>query len=244
MDSFLAQRYPTVEQTLANNASSLYQQKRLLLADLRMLLGSVGCVLIAIAYLRDVSFIPLVLRMMAQLSLSVPSKSLASLLLSDREKNEQCMFLLVAVFLGAFVSLVVHTIYPPYKTSNMDDHMLHGGFTVQFIGERLPCGRWECYLYDMLIFCSQYVYFCLIWTTDSLVVPEGRVTDIFSDEAAAENDLISDGFDGNVFLLTIDLLACVKQVLEKREAEVESQQATDERLNTAVSASLFLRRFV
>lgn len=222
-DTFLSQRYPTVEQTLANNVSSLYQQKRLLLADLRSLIGSVGCVLIAIAYLRDVSFIPVFFRLVSQLSLSVATKTFSQLSLSPAEKAEQRMFLLFGVVAGALISITLHLIYGSYKSSDMRDHQLHGGFTVQFIGERVPYGTWELLLFDTLIFCSQYVYFCIMWVADDLAILLNPVADISSDEVPISNELISDGFDGNVFILTIDLWGCLVKSLEKARETNEQE---------------------
>ena len=238
VDTFLSQRYPTVEQTLANNSSSLTQQKRLLLANLRALAGSIGYVLIAVAYLRDVSFVPLFLRLMTQMSLGVPTKHLLLRVLSENEKAEQRMFLLSGVVLGALVSVLSHLIYKPYKTSKMGDLQLHGGFTVQFIGERVPYGRWELFMYDVLIFCFQYVYFCLMWTTDDLEVVQSRAADLSADEDAFNNDLLSDGFDGNVFLLSIDLWGCFNQVLTREVSEPGLPQPAEQ------LASIFLRQFV
>lgn len=242
MDTFLSQRYPTVEQTLVNNASSLYQQKRLLLAEFRNLMGSIGCILIAIAYLRDVTFLPFLFRLLTQLSLSVPSKPLslfANLPLSEREKSEQRMFLFTAVFFSSFASVILHLIYGPYRSSRMGDHQLHGGFTVQFIGERLPFGLWELLLYDVLIFCCQYIYFCIMWATDDLVILQNRAADITSDEAAVENDLLSDGFDGNVFLLTIHLWQTLRQISVHRNSEDENVRPP-----ANVTASIFRRNLV
>lgn len=121
----------------------------------------------------------------------------------------------------------------------MADHQLHGGFTVQFIGERLPFGLWELLMYDVLIFCCQYVYFCIMWATDDLVVLQSRAADITSDEAAKVNDLLSDGFDGNTFLLTIDLWLVLRRMLIERFSDEEESRPTSN-----LSASIFHRNLV
>lgn len=215
VQDFLTQQYPTVEQTIVNNATCLEKQKRGLLAELRSLIGSVCCVLIGVAYLRDVSFFPLVLRLITQMSLSVPSKQIPHLMLSETDRQEQRMFLLTGVVVSGLFSIISHILYAPYTSSKMGDHMLHGGVTVQFIGERVPAGRWELLVFDVLIFCIQYIYFCVMWATDDLAVVQSRAVSVLSDEVSSNNDALSDGFDGNVFLLTIDLWGSLQYTLKR-----------------------------
>lgn len=151
------------------------------------------------------------------MSLSMATKPFSQIALTSVERAEQRMFLLFGVVFGTLASIVVHLIYGSYKSSKMGDHQLHGGFTVQFIGERVPYGSWELLLYDVLIFCSQYVYFCVMWATDDLAVLLNPIAELSGDEATVNNELISDGFDGNVFIMTIDLWGCFLKALDKRE---------------------------
>lgn len=78
-----------------------------------------------------------------------------------------------------------------------------------------------------------------MWATDDLVVLQSRAADISSDEAATENDLLSDGFDGNVYLLTIDIWGTLRRISLERGAEAEEDPPPSN-----ISASIFHRNLV
>ncbi|OBA24349.1 hypothetical protein METBIDRAFT_37624 [Metschnikowia bicuspidata var. bicuspidata NRRL YB-4993] len=206
-DLFTSLRYPSVEETLRNNASLLIKQKRLFLADLRTLMGTLGCALIGILYLRDMSILLFCLRATVQFLLSSPYAAHFNYgtLLQEEARKEQRWFLFWSVVLVNGVSFLDHLILGTYRTSSAGDRQLHGSWTVQFIGERLPRGRSELVVFDGLIVVMQLVYFCLMCTTSDLAVLQGPLADLSLKDEAVLLDVVSDGFDGNVHILTVDV---------------------------------------
>lgn len=227
-DEFATQRYPSVEETLTNNARVLYRQKKHFLGDLRRLMGTLGFMLIGIVYLRDLSSVFFFFKIFLHYFLTDPFPTpLPQLVFSDDSKKEHAKFLLNSVIMLNTLSLLSHLLYGTYTLSKAPDRQLHGGMTFQFIGERLPVNVWELVLYDVVIFCLQVVFHCITCGSDdleillSLNVP---LQDIEGGDETVQLDVLSDGYNGIVLLMTVDVFATVQRVLLFKRTVSETPQ--------------------
>lgn len=247
--SFSTSIYPTTEEIIENNASVLYKRKKFFLEDLRRIFKGIGYILIALAYLRDISMFRFIIRGFAQFSISnpypVPSPNV---ILSDENKRAMAKFLLLGVFASNLFCFVCHLIWGAYKIapqvllsaevnsshgflagSSSNDYdvtqgfgsgvlnMLYGGLTVQFIGERLPYSRLELLVLDFFIFVVQITYHGLM-----CVVDDSRILQTMKKSNGNNDDeenymspaIRDDGYNGNVDLLSLDIVSNVKKVLK------------------------------
>ncbi|ODV78073.1 uncharacterized protein CANTADRAFT_27019 [Suhomyces tanzawaensis NRRL Y-17324] len=212
LSDFLTQTYPTVEQTIVNNASVLSKRKRFFLQDLRHSFKAVGFILLAIIYLRDQALLMLIIRGLVHVSISNPFTELDSRTqMSDENKKGLTKFLLTGVLVGNVCCFLVHAYFGVYTDSPWQDKNLHGYYTVQFIGERLPYSVIELLLLDVLLFVVQIVFHALMCVTnDAIILDQKRVED---NDNIDEPFLESDGYNGGVFLTTLDLIPNIYQVL-------------------------------
>lgn len=221
---FETQRYPTVEETVVNNVSTLYRRKKQFLADLRRLMGTLGYILLVMVYLRDFSLVFLCLRLMLQFLLSEPFPNMSpGLGLTHNLRESQAKFLIRTVFLFNGVCLVYHVLFPLSRENLSPDYYYHGSSTMQFIGEKAPIWPWGTLLYDIAIFGLQLVYHALMCGTDDLEVLSVSVPS--SDEFGSVSlEAVSDGYNGNVTVIKIDVLANIKKSFAPIEpVEVGSQ---------------------
>lgn len=224
MSDFSTQRYPTIEETLTNNVSVLYRRKKHFLGDLRRLIGTLGFVLISITYLRDLSTLMLFLKMVLHFFLTDPFPSpIPASVFTDDVKNRHARFLLGCVLWFNALSFFFHLRYGPYTSSRAPDNKLHGGFTFQFIGERLPYGVLELLLVDLATFFLQLVFFCLSCGNSDHEILSGTPVDedVVLTDGTVQLDEISDGYNGNVLLTTVDLFATIQKVMLYRPTETE-----------------------
>ena len=130
------------------------------------------------------------------------------------------------LIIGNLFCLLTHLIFGIYRESPSGDGYLHGGITIQFIGDRLPYSRFELIILDLLVF-IQLVFHSLIGVIDDSEVLQ--VTPIQhgngnNDASMVEEQLDGtfgldrvhieeDGYNGNVYLLTIDILGNIKKCL-------------------------------
>lgn len=212
---FQDQKYPTVEQTVSNNASVLYKRKKFFLEDLRQTVQYLGFILLAIVYLRDLSMVQLGMRAFSQFSISNPFPTAHNILLSDENKRAISKFLLVGIIMGNGLCIIIHILFGRYSKSPYPDGYLYGGLTVQFIGERIPYSTWELLALDVLVLGVQLVFHSLMCETrDSEVLELKKLEVNFSDGETIDKAYIeSDGYNGNVYLLTIDFLKTSRKVL-------------------------------
>lgn len=221
-DSFLDQRYPTVEETLTSNASLLYKQKKQFLAHFRSAMAATGYVVIGLVYLRDVTLTLFIGRVLVQYLLAHPFVTTAHFaMLRDNAKSEQRLFLLRTMGMVNAASVLSHLFYGPYRWSRAVDRQLHGGLTIQFIGESLPLSRLALLAYDALITALQVTFFCLMCATDDLEVLHAVRPS--SSEEAVSSHVLSDGFNGNVFLVTIDVGQALRTLWNYDSASAEYQ---------------------
>ncbi|KAK6458058.1 uncharacterized protein RJT20DRAFT_125965 [Scheffersomyces xylosifermentans] len=218
--NFRTQRYPTVEETVTNNASVLYKRKKFFLEDLRQSVKVLGFVLLGIVYLRDLSMLQLVLRAFSHYSISNPfPQPNPRVMLSDENKRAITVYLMMGLLTGNVFCILRHAIFGVYKKSPSADGYLHGGMFIQFIGERLPYSTLELLALDVLIFVVQLVFHSLMCVIDDSVVLESKrqELDFASGETIDKAHIEGDGYNGNVFLLNVDFIASARKVMKYRD---------------------------
>lgn len=205
---FDSQRYPTVEETAANNASVLYKRKKFFLLDLRKTAASLGYVLIAMVYLRDASMSSFLARTMLQHFLSDPFRPPLHILLGDDASREEARTYAKIVFIIFFngMSVFFHLI-----GSSPSSGTLHGSLTVQFIGERAS-SKWVLVSLDLAVLASQLVFHAVTCGVDDSEILRS-VSASVSDDGSVSVEAASNGYNGNVTLLTVDLWLHVRKLL-------------------------------
>lgn len=216
VSDFDNQRCPTVEETVTNNASILYKRKKFFLKDLRNLTCTLGYVLIGLVYLRDLSMLSFITRTMLHHYLSDPFPPPPHILGVDSAQQEEARSYVKLVFIFIFngVSFVFHGFWGAAPRKTASDGLLHGGLTVQFIGEQPPSSAWQLLGLDVAILLVQLFYHAATCGVDDLEVLQSK-TLLVEDE---ENGLVclevvSNGYNGNVSLLTVDMLAHIRKTM-------------------------------
>lgn len=234
---FQSQRFPTDEQTIINNASVLYKRKKYFLQDLRSSVKFLGFILLGIVYLRDLSMLRLGIRAFTQYSISNPYPTPSMRVsISEESKKALTKFLLIGIFSANSFCLLMHLLFGSYQGSDASNGFLHGGMTIQFIGERAPYSTLELILLDIGIFVVQVVYHSLMCMTDDSKVleiqhPHTRTENTI--DSIDDSELEGDGYNGNVQLLTIDVLGNIRKVMMFKErfqiqASTFSEQAPEQ----------------
>ncbi|SGZ58024.1 CIC11C00000002166 [Sungouiella intermedia] len=210
---FQNQRYPTVEETVRDNASVLYKRKKFFLQDVRKLAGTLGYVLIGLVYLRDRSISLFLSRTLVQHYLSDPFPPPLHLLL-DTANQEDARSYAKLVFIMTFnaSAIIFHFFFGDTHVRSGGDGLLHGGLTVQFIGERLPTSVWELVFLDCLILLDQLLYHGLTCGVDDAEILHIKSPVIEGDDNVCP-EVVSNGYNGNVTLVTLDIFAHFKKVL-------------------------------
>lgn len=109
------------------------------------------------------------------------------------------------------------------------DGYYHGSSTIQFIGEKAPISQIGTLFYDVVISGLQLVYHALMCGTDDLEVLSVSVPR--SDEFGSVSlESVSDGFDGNVTVISIDVLQNIKKHFKPVEPENVSQPTRESEL--------------
>jgi hypothetical protein len=220
---FQTQHYPTPEETIKNNATVLYKRKKFFLGELRHAMKFLGFLLMVIVYLKDISMLRLLLRLFSQFTLSNPYPS--SHLFTDDSKKGLSKFLLVSVLAVNAFCICIHLTFGAYKESpGGDKNYLHGGMSLEFIGERMPWGRLELLIYDGLILTVQLLFhYLMCFIDDSKILEVQKPSPVSPDANDNPSDwahseyvdtaATSDGYNGDVNLLTIDILGTIKTVM-------------------------------
>lgn len=218
MEDFDRQRYPTVEETITYNASVLYKRKKYFLGNLRLLFDGLGYVIIAMVYLRDVSFSFCFLRCFVHFCISNPYPApTPTMTLDETTKKRMSKFLLVSVIgLNAWC-FIWHLLLGVYTKSSSEADFLYGSVTIQFIGEGLPYSRFGVLMLDLLCFLVQVAYHSLQCATDDSEVLKASVVN--EETTANRLEIEADGYNGNVSLITIDLWESAKQTLSFRNED-------------------------
>lgn len=213
---FLAQQYPSVEETVANNASVLYRRKKHFLGNLRQLVDGTGYVIIGLIYLRDILMFLAALKAFFHYCILNPYPTPSpTITVSDSAKKRMRRFILISVFGINFLCVVKHIILGP---AELDDGYLYGGLTVQFIGEKLPKSKLAVLLLDLLLFCVQLVYHSLMCCTDDSEVLKTTPLLISEDDTLCRLEIEADGYNGNVSLITVDLFQGIVDTMAYFEA--------------------------
>ncbi|CAK7910099.1 hypothetical protein CAAN1_21S02014 [[Candida] anglica] len=221
VNSFTEMRYPPASEIIVNNASVLYKRKKYFLEDIRRICHVMGFVIIAIVYLRDLSFLRFVVRALTQYFISNPySKMNERMVIPDEIKRIRAKALLIGILGSNTFCILTHLLFGVYTKSPSDRDIvtggtggaagyLYGSMTVQFIGESLPFSRFELILMDLVILLIQVTYHSLMCVIDVSSVLEPK-RDLL-DEGNASYE--ADGYGGNVDLVDIDVIANVRLVL-------------------------------
>lgn len=218
---FQSQRFPTDEQTIINNASVLYKRKKYFLQDLRSSMKFVGFILLGIVYLRDLSMLRLGIRAFTQYSISNPYPTPSMRVsISEESKKALTKFLLIGIFSANSFCFLIHLLFGSFHSTDASNGFLHGGMTIQFIGERVPYSTLELILLDLGILIVQVVYHSLMCMTD-----DSKVLEVKHPHTNTENsidfiddiELEGDGYNGNVQLLTIDVLVNIRKAMMFKE---------------------------
>lgn len=208
------QRYPTVEETVANNASVLYKRKKFFLKDLRNLASTLGYVLIGLLYLRDLSMLFFVARTMLHHYLSDPFPPPPHIFGLDTPQQAEARAYGKMVFILFFnvLAFLYHCFAVASGRQMAGDGLLHGGLTVQFIGELPPATKWENLALDVLILCLQVFYHLITCGVDDLEVLQAKPVQE-DGTGCVSLEVVSNGYNGNVTLLQIDILSHMKKTL-------------------------------
>jgi hypothetical protein len=167
------------------------------------------------------SMIRLALRGFLHASLANPfPTSSENVTLTDENKRALTKFLLVGIFITNAICFISHLIFGSY--SNSGKSYLQGGISIQFIGEGVPSTRIELLLLDVAVLLLQLTYHSLMCVVDPskvlLVDPHSSTTDSQHEaESSTKLQLETDGYNGNVTLLSIDLIRNIKTVLAYEE---------------------------
>ncbi|EMG50587.1 hypothetical protein G210_2096 [Candida maltosa Xu316] len=163
------------------------------------------------------SFLKLLIRTMTHISIINVNPPPALELPEDYRKTLVKISLYVVIW-GNLFCIFLHLVFGVYTDSPTKDGYLHGGITVQFIGERFPYSRFELIALDLLVFLTQLVFHNLIGVVKDSEVLESKVSDdIEEDQEQSGSGKFhneGDGYNGNVHLLTIDILDSIKKVRE------------------------------
>lgn len=210
---FDTQQVPNREEITKNNASVLYKRKKFFLKELRHSVKFIGFVLIGIVYLKDLSILRFILRGFSQYTLSNPYPT--PHIYTDETKRGVTKSLLISIFGINGFCLLMHLIFGVYKKSPAGESYLYGGMSVEFIGENPPLGRLELMTYDAMIFFVQIILHCLMCVIDDSVILHQSVINDGDDtiDHTYHPHYHSDGYNGRVMLLNLDILGSIQTVL-------------------------------
>ncbi|CUM62645.1 uncharacterized protein PRCAT00000199001 [Priceomyces carsonii] len=205
LQQFESQRYPSVEETTKNNRSIIYTRKKLFFDDLKHLIKVLGYLLIVIAYLKDNSSVLLILRFFNQYCLSNPF--ITAGLLTEERKRAMTRHLLILIFIINAICFAIHILRRGSYSGGRDT--LHGGLSVQFIGE-LP-SFFLLVVINVAILLAQLLYhnvMCVVDMPELLKSPDTSSYGYETDKIILQED----GYSGDVNLVTMDLLGDIKKV--------------------------------
>lgn len=231
LPEFFTQQYPSPEETIINNNSTLYKRKKYFLGEVRHSMKFIGFLIIIMVYLRDISMVQLAIRGFCHYAVSNPYPS--SHLYTEESKKGLAKFLLISILTVNGFCGMMHLVFGVETESPSGSDYLYGGMTIEFIGERLPTGRLELFVYDMIILFDQLVLhtlMCFVDDSEVLTVKPSRL----QQEAEGTDDLMtkpydySDGYTGDVMLLTIDLVKSIRTVMSYENLGMDDPSAIQE----------------
>ena len=210
--------YPTLEESVAHNASVLYKRKKFFLHDLRTMIKVCGYLLLGLIYLLDMSLIFLIIRAFTHYTLSNPFPNpQMRFIFTDSSRGAIAKFLLVSVITLNVLCFLIHLVYGAYDSTKGDGYY-QGGLTIQFIGENPTAYRIKLLFLDLFLFFMQLIYHSLMCVIeDSQVLEKNNNPDLTHDSLLDRNEeYMENGYSGCVTVLSIDLLKNVKTVLQTR----------------------------
>ncbi|EGW33295.1 uncharacterized protein SPAPADRAFT_60630 [Spathaspora passalidarum NRRL Y-27907] len=208
---FTTRQYPTQEQTITNNKQILYKRKKFFLRDLRESIRTIEIVLIAIIYLRDISLLRLFIRVMIHFGIvNIHPPAGISIEVSEAHKKSMIKIALLNVISGNIICILLHLLFGVQEGGT-----LYGGISIEFIGERVPYNRFELILLDLFVFFIQLVFHNIVGVLNDSEILESpqQATELVESGSLDRAHIEGDGYDGNVFLLSMDLIGNIKRVL-------------------------------
>lgn len=185
----------------------LVKRKRFYLNELSSQVEVVCYLLIGISYLRDNYPMPLILRLLSQWLIQEELSPEDQLSTSDEFLKLKLQKALIIVLFASFYTMFIHLIFGGPNVGNEGTGELHGGITIQFIGESLRgWSRWSLLLLDIVTLITQLLCFLLLQVVDKSQVMQPLVEDASDD----------DGGCGSTYLLALYPLQQLKEVITYR----------------------------
>ncbi|RCK66659.1 hypothetical protein Cantr_02952 [Candida viswanathii] len=230
---FQTSKLPTPQQTTENNHAILAKRKRFFLTDLKESIQFLEIFLIVLLYLRDRSFTKLLIRSTIHLSIININPHIIARMsgglaangggggadVPEEYRKSLTKVALRGVIIGNLFCLFLHLVFGVGTEGYDEDGYVYGGITIQFIGDRVAAwGRLEVVLLDCLVFLTQLVFHSLFGVINEDEVIELKQRGVEEEEEQEEGESVricdeGDGYNGNVQLLTIDILEDIKKVL-------------------------------
>lgn len=218
LQDFLENQYAGVEEVILNNSRVLYKRKKFFLKDVRHMVKTLGYILIILVYLKDRSFLRLMIRLPIQYTLSNPYPIPDLLMLTQTIKDHSSKVLIQLVIFTNVCFIILHLIFGVYSVDATEDGYLHGQLLFQFIGERPPVNRFVLLVYDLGIFALQLVYHCLQCGLDDSEVLATKSPELDANaDGLDRSQLEGDGYTGNVDLVTLDIVSSMVSSLGLKE---------------------------
>ncbi|KAI5963278.1 uncharacterized protein KGF55_003070 [Candida pseudojiufengensis] len=271
LNEFQFQKYPTPEETISNNKNILYKRKKFFSTNLKESIQLIEFVLIVILYLRDLSFLKLIIRCCIHLIIiNINPEIFKYNQLQNSNMNHYIQGMIKMSFkiliYGNLFIILLHLIFSPINAKKFINDgtgftgFSNGGLTVQFIGERLPSNRFELIVLDLCCFFVQLILLYIVGIVDnyevfglpnqldsktSLTTNEIELTNdgdtnvqstnINDNEDQEEDDVHrkvileeNDGYNGNVQLLTIDLIKGIEMIMNIKVNILDSRSSSSD----------------
>lgn len=151
----------------------------------------------------------------------------SSHLYTDESKKGLAKFLLISIFTVNGFCAMMHLVFG--LDANPVNGYLYGGMTIQFIGETRPIGRLEVFAYDVMMFLCQLILHNLMCFVD-----DSEILSVTTTRAETTDDLMtkpydySDGYNGNVVLMAIDIVKGVRTIMSYTHLGIYDSNAVRE----------------
>lgn len=221
LKKFKSNDQPCKQQTTNNNFKVLQKKRTHFYNELRYLTRILGFVILVIVYFKDISIIRLSIRSLTHCAIARPySSSKLGISLTETNKKVLSKFLMYLILITNVTSTFIYLFFGSYKQKVYFDKKLHGGLSIQFIGDRLPFFKFEIVFYDFFFFLVQVLFHALMCTIDQ--INETSIKDENQMKFNKETDfykakMVFDGSNGKIVLFKLNILEYIKNVLKYNE---------------------------
>lgn len=176
-------------------------------------LDALLCAQLIIVYLNDTSTFRLILGFVLEIAFLTPR--IPGMLMPQISRRK----ILLSIFAYNLWSLVMHSVFGPPKSNSPQSDYLHGGWTIEFIGEHELNSRIPLILWDLVVMCVQLVLYAVHY-------PPERVLGSEETEGGNENEPLSDisAYSGNAIVKDICI---VQAIIEGWNKPVETTESSD-----------------